>query len=230
MDFVSTERVRQLYLAMPAIFARGKGQLVPAQPTSAVKRERPAEELELSMKRRDTGESKAGTGMLPPATPALAAKTVAASAPPFPGVISQGATPDRTRLLQMRQQQAQFQPQAQQAQQSHVAGVRQMSPPQVLAAGIGMNVGVNQGQGQAASTYANTMQQVVNSFGPSGVAYMQQLQDPNSQFVKYMVEQIPNFMTLPLLQQLKRMQQAQVSLLPVYTPRFSADRNVANSN
>ncbi|KAI0250518.1 hypothetical protein BJV78DRAFT_552152 [Lactifluus subvellereus] len=214
IDFVSTERVRQLYLAMPIVFARDiarvKGQSVPAQSTSTLKRERPAEEPELSMKRRDMGESKAGMGMPPPTTPALAAKTVAAPAPaqPFAGVIPQGATPDRARALQMRQQQGQFQPQAPQVQQSHAAGVRQMSPPQVSASGVGVNI-VGQSQGQAAGTHANTVQQVVSSFGSQGLAFLQQLQDPNSQFVKYMVEQIPNFMSLPLPQQLKNMQQVQ---------------------
>jgi hypothetical protein len=213
IDFVSTERLRQLYMAMPAIFsrdvARGKGQLVPTQSTSTLKRERAAEP-ELSMKRRDTGESKGGLGMPPPATPALAAKTVAAPAQPFAGVTSQGMTPDRTRMLQMRQQQAQIQPQTPQVQQSHVAGVRQMSPPQVSAAGVGMSMGASQGQSQPANTHANAMQQIVNSFGPAGLAFVQQLQDPNSPFIKYMVEQIPNFMSLPLQQQLKRMQQTQV--------------------
>jgi hypothetical protein len=234
IDFASTERVRQLYLAMPATFARdiarGKGQLVPVQSTPTLKRERTAEEPELSMKRRDTGESKAVMGMPPPATPALAAKTVAAPTQPFAGVVSQGATPDRTRVMQMRQQQAQFQPQVSQVQQPHVAGVRQMSPPQVSTAGVGMGIGVGQGQGQQAGTHATTMQQVVSSFGPQGVAFMQQLQDPNSHFVKYMVEQIPNFMSLPLLQQLKRMQQAQVRLLLVRTlrPRLTDMLPIAN--
>lgn len=222
IDFVSTERVRQLYMAMPIVFARDiarvKGQPVPVQSTSALKRERPAEEPELSMKRRDTGESKAGMGMPPPTTPALAAKTVAAPAPaqPFAGVVPQGATPDRMRALQMRQQQAQFQPQASQVQQSHAAGVRQMSPPQVSASGAGMNI-ASQNQGQAAGTHANTVQQVANNFGSQGLAFMQQLQDPNSPFVKYMIEQIPNFMSLQLPQQLKSMQQAQVRLLPART-------------
>ncbi|KAH9956808.1 hypothetical protein BC827DRAFT_1378451, partial [Russula dissimulans] len=217
IDFVSTETVRQLYAAMPTVFARdiarAKGQSISSQSTPTLKRERPMDEPELAIKRRDTGESKVGPGMLPPATPALVPKSAPASAPQFPGGVSQGAMPDRTRLAQMHQSQAQFQAQTLQGPQPHVAGVRQMSPPQVANASVGgVSVGVSQPQGQAQATaaHANAMQmQIVNSYGAQGLAFMQQLQDPNSAFVKYMVEQIPNFMTLPLQQQLKSMQQAQ---------------------
>jgi hypothetical protein len=224
IDFASTETVRQLYAAMPNVFvrdiARAKGQLVPPQSMPTLKRERPTEESELAMmKRRDTGESKAGTGMPPPATPSLAPKSVPASAQPFAGSVSQAAMSDRARMVQMRQQhqqqqqqQAQFQAQAPQVQQPNVSGVRQISPPQATNAGTGMGVGVGQPQVQAqqAAAHANVMQQIVNSFGPQGLAFVQQLRDPNSAFVKYMVEQIPNFMSLPLQQQLKSMQQTQV--------------------
>ena len=87
-----------------------------------------------------------------------------------------------------------------------------MSPPQATNAGTGMGVGVGQPQVQIqqAAAHANAMQQIVNSFGPQGLAFVQQLRDPNSAFVKYMVEQIPNFLSLPLQQQLKSMQQTQV--------------------
>jgi len=179
-----------------------------------LKRERLTEGPELAIKRRDTGESKASTGMPPPATPSLAPKSVPISAQSFPGSVPQGSMPDRTRMAQMRQQQAQLQAQAPSAQQPHVStGVRQMSPPQSTNAGVGIGVGVgvgqpqSQGHGQIAA-----MQQIVNNFGQQGLAFVQQLQDPNSAFVKYMVEQIPGFMTLPLQQQLESMQQAQVCL------------------
>jgi len=219
LDFVSTETVRQLYAAMPTVFARdiARAKVIPSQSTPTLKRERPVDEPELAIKRRDTGESKASAGMPPPATPALAPKSAPSSAPQFPGGVSKGAMPDRTRLTQMRQSQAQFQVQTPQGQQPHVSGVRQMSPPQVTNAGVGgVGVGVGQPQGQAQATAAHPnamqMQQIVNSYGAQGLAFMQQLHDPNSAFVKYMVEQIPNFMTLPLQQQLKSMQQAQVCL------------------
>ena len=213
IDFISTETVRQLYAAMPTIFARdiarAKGQLLPPQSMPTLKRERPADGPELAIKRRDTGESKAGTGMPPPATPALAPKSVPISAQPFPGGVPPQGAMDRTRIAQMRQQQAQFQAQAPPAQQAHVsAGGRQMSPPHGTNAGVGAGVSQPQGQSQAAAM----QQQAVNSLGPQGMAFVQQLQDPNSAFVKYMVEQIPNFMTLPLSQQLESMQQAQVGL------------------
>jgi len=216
IDFISTETVRQLYAAMPTVFARdiarAKGQLLPPQSVPTLKRERPTDGPELAIKRRDTGESKAGTGMPPPATPALAPKSVPISSQPFLGGAPQGAMPDRIRMAQMRQQQAQFQAQAPPTQQAHVsAGVRQMSPPHGTNAGVGIGVGQPQGQGQAVAM----QQQAVNSLGPQGMALVQQLQDPNSAFVKYMVEQIPNFMTLPLPQQLESMQQAQVCLLLV---------------
>src|SRR6266851_4793193 len=215
IDFVSTETVRQLYAAMPNVFvrdiARAKGQLVPPQSMPTLKRERPTDEPELAMmKRRDTGESKAGTGMPPPATPSLAPKSVPASAQPFAGSVPQAAMSDRARMVHMRQQQqqqAQFQAQAPQVQQPNVSGVRQMSPPQATNAGTGMGVGVGQPQVQIQQ---DAVQQIVNSFGPQGLAFVQQLRDPNSAFVKYMVEQIPNFLSLPLQQQLKSMQQTQV--------------------
>jgi len=199
---------------MPTVFARdiarAKGLLIPPQSMPTLKRERPTEEPELTMmKRHDTGESKAGTGMPLPATPALAPKSVPTSTQPFAGSVPQGAMPDRTRMVPMRQQQAQFQAQASQVQQPHVSGVRQMSPPQGTA-GIGVGVGQPQVQSQQAGAHPNTVQHIINGFGPQGLSFMHQLQDPNSAFVKYMVEQIPNFLTLPLQQQLKSMQQTQV--------------------
>jgi hypothetical protein len=217
LDFVSTETVRQLYAAMPTVFARdiarAKGQSIPPQSLPTLKRERPTEEPDLAtMKRRDTGESKAGTGMPPPATPTLAPKSVPTSAQPFVGNVPQAAMPDRTGMVQMRQQQAQFRAQAPQVQQPHVSGVRQMSPPQGTNAGVGMGVGAGVGQPQVQSqqTAAHNVQHIINGFGPQGLSFMHQLQDPNSAFVKYMVEQIPNFLSLPLQHQLKSMQQAQV--------------------
>lgn len=214
LDFVSTETVRQLYAAMPTVFARdiarAKGQSIPPQSVPTLKRERPTDEPELAMmKRRDMGDSKAGTGMPPPATPALAPKS-AHSAQPFAGGVPQAAMPDPARMVQMRQQQAQFQPQAPQVQQPHMSGVRHMSPPQATNTGVGMGVGQPQVQGQQAAAHANAVQQIVNSFGPQGLALMNQLQDPNNALVKYLVEQIPNFLSLPLHQQLKSMQHAQV--------------------
>jgi hypothetical protein len=222
VDFVSTDTLRQLYALMPTIFvrdiARAKGQLVPPQSMPTLKRERPTDEPELSMmKRRDTGESKPGVGMPPPATPALAPKSVPTSAPQFSGNAPQAAMPDRARMVQMRQQ-AQLQAQASQAQQPNVPGIRQMSPPQGTNAAVGMGVGAGVGvgqpqpQGQQAAAHADITQQIIAHFGVQGIGHMQQLNDPNNSFVKYMVEQIPNFASLPLLQQLKSMQQAQVSV------------------
>lgn len=237
IDFISTEAVRQLYAAMPTVFARdiarAKGQSIPPQSMPTLKRERPTDGPEHAMKRRDTGESKANTGMPPPATPSLATKSVPISTQSFSGGIPQGAMPDRTRMAQVRQQQAQLQAQAPPAQQAHVStGVRQMSPPQNSNAGVGIGAGAVQsqsqsqvqGQGQAAA-----MQQVVNNFGQQGLAFLQQLQDPNSAFVKYMVEQIPGFTTLPLQQQLESMQQAQVCLQLVSLPHPCSRKDVAFS-
>ena len=226
---VSTERVRQLYEAMPAVFARdiarAKGQPIPPQSTPTLKRERPGDESDVVMKRRDTGESKVGMGMPPPATPSLPPKPISAPVQPFAGGASQGATPDRTRMLQMRQQQqAQFQAQPPQVQQSHTPAGQQISPPHGSGAGIsiGAGVGSGQGQNQTPSMHPNIMQQVVNTYGPQGLAFIQHLHDPNSQFVKYLVEQIPNFMSLPLPQQLKHMQHTQVRLwLGVFLPTLT---------
>ena len=226
LDFVSTETVRQLYAAMPTVFARdiarAKGQSIPPQSVPTLKRERPTDESELAMmKRRDTGDSKTAIGMPPPATPALAPKS-AHSAQPFAGNNPQAAMPDPARMVQMRQQQAQFQAQAPQVQQPHVSGVRQMSP-QGTNTGVGMGVGVGQPQvqGQQAAAHANAVQQIVNSFGPQGLALMNQLQDPNNALVKYLVEQIPNFASLPLQHQLKNMQHAQVRFTTYADPTLA---------
>ena len=233
LDFVSTETVRQLYAAMPTVFARdiarAKGQLIPPHSVPTLKRERPTDEHELAMmKRRDTGDSKAGTGMPPPATPALAPKSVHSSAQPFAGSVPQAAMPDPARMVQLRQQQAQFQAQAPQVQQPHVSGVRQMSPSQGTNTGVGMGVGVGQPQvqGQQAASHANAVQQIVNSFGPQGLALINQLQDPNNALVKYLVEQIPNFLSLPLQQQLKSMQHAQVRFTIFMSDPTLAYRNL----
>jgi len=120
-------------------------------------------------------------------------------------------------MLQIRQQQAQFQSQPSQVHQSQVPSVRQISPPHGSSSiGIGVGVGSSQGQNQATAVHSNTVQQqVVNNYGQQGLVFWQQLQDPNNHFVKYMVEHIPNFMSLPLPQQLKSMLHAQVRLLRV---------------
>jgi hypothetical protein len=131
-------------------------------------------------------------------------------------------------MVQLRQQQAQFQAQGPQVQQqSHVSGVRQMSP-QGTNTGVGMGVGVGQPQvqGQQAASHANTVQQIVNSFGPQGLALMNQLQDPSNALVKYLVEQIPNFLSLPLQQQLKSMQHAQVRFTTFMSDPTLAYRNL----
>jgi hypothetical protein len=235
---VSTERVRQLYEAMPAVFARdiarAKGQPIPPQPTPTLKRERPGDESDVIMKRRDTGESKIGMGMPPPATPSLPPKSISAPVQPFAGVgvAQQGATPDRTRMLQMRQQQqAQFQSQTPQVQQSQVPAGQQRSPPPGSGAAItiGAGVGSGQGQNQAPAMHPSIMQHVVSTYGPQGLAFIQHLHDPNSHFVKYMVEQIPNFMSLPLPQQLKHMRDTQVRLwLVVFLRTLTCTLLIAN--
>ena len=92
-----------------------------------------------------------------------------------------------------------------------------LKPPQ-SSNGVGVGVGVGQSQGQPQGQgqgQTAAMQQVVNNFGQQGLVFIQQLQDPNSAFVKYMVEQIPGFMTLPLQQQLESMRQGLVCLSPI---------------
>jgi len=96
LDSVTTETMRQVYAAMPTVFARdiarAKGQSIPPQPVPTLKRERLTDKPELAMtKRRDTGDSKAGTSTPLPATPALAQK----SAQPFVSGIPQAAMPAR---------------------------------------------------------------------------------------------------------------------------------------
>ena len=66
-----------------------------------------------------------------------------------------------------------------------------------IGVGVGQSQGQPQGQGQRQTA---AMQQVVDNFGQQELAFIQQLQDPNSAFVKYVVEQIPSLLTLPLQQ------------------------------
>jgi len=99
LDSVTTETVQQVYAAMPTVFAHdiawAKGQSIPPQPVPMLKHERLTDKPKLATtKHRDTGDSKAGTSMPLPATPALTQK----SAQPFAGGIPQAAMP--TRLAQ----------------------------------------------------------------------------------------------------------------------------------
>jgi type II secretory pathway pseudopilin PulG len=114
---------------------------------------------------------------------------------------------------QQQQQQQHQQQQQQQHQQQQQQNVRQMSPPSTQATSQmpGQGQPHNAGQPTVPNTNFNASAAVA-AFGPNAIQNIQILQNPSHPFMQYMMQNVPGFTTLPVPQQLQRMQIVQVSL------------------
>jgi hypothetical protein len=122
---------------------------------------------------------------------------------------------ERARSLQIHQahqaQQAVLQQQQLQQQQQNT---RQMSPPSVQRTSQtpGQGQQHHQGGGPPTMSIANINPATATAaFGPNAMQNIQMLQNPTHPFVQYMAHNVPGFATLPVQQQLQRMQGVQVS-------------------
>ncbi|KAJ7590725.1 hypothetical protein C8J56DRAFT_1134341 [Mycena floridula] len=231
VDFMSMERIQAIYAQLPILFAkqieRRQAALasIPVSPTSilpsGLKRERTEELLLDSMnKRRDTGESK--SAMLPPPIPqAHTSVSPPNSSMQFPmpnGVMSNGIAPSTPPMvdpmlsnpmnpamgIERHTPVRPVQPQPPMPQRT--PSNRQMSPPSSMGPG--------------------NMQNPVNGLGmsppniPQQPTPSQQLQqqlfailnNPNHQFLQYMLKTVPGFATLPVQQQMQRMMMTQQAM------------------
>ncbi|KAJ7087263.1 hypothetical protein B0H15DRAFT_1022817 [Mycena belliarum] len=218
LDFFPTERIQELYLELPTLFAKELARRASSSTPISLKRDR-SDDIpgDVMNKRRDTGEGKMPTAMMPPPPiPSPVGNTAVGSpfsapmvngtapspvptqlgdnplAPQNPGMIGDpqaiAASRDRARQAQMRAQQQQ--------QQAN----RQMSPPS------GPNPGMSNGQQGGGNMNAVA--------GPSGMPPNVQhlysmLQTPNHPLVQYMVRSVPGFQTMPVPMQLQKMLAAQ---------------------
>jgi hypothetical protein len=122
---------------------------------------------------------------------------------------------ERARSLQIHQahqaQQAVLQQQQLQQQQQNT---RQMSPPsaQRTSQTPGQGQQHHQGGGPPTMSIANINPAAATAaFGPNAMQNIQMLQNPTHPFMQYMTHNVPGFATLPVQQQLQRMQGVQVS-------------------
>ncbi|KAJ6543878.1 hypothetical protein B0H19DRAFT_289364 [Mycena capillaripes] len=207
LDFYATERIQELYMELPTVFARDIARRASISSSSPLKRERSDDMPPDGMnKRRDTGE---GKSMMPP--PPIPSPVANSSASAFPTPLTNGSAtppvpplgdplaPQNPGMIGDPQLNAASRDRARQAQMRAQAN-RQMSPPS------NPNPGMNAGQ-PAANAIA----------GPSGSAQQQAaqqmytiLQNPNHPFLQYMMRHLPGFQQMPVQMQISKMMAAQV--------------------
>ncbi|KAJ6627387.1 hypothetical protein B0H10DRAFT_2429314 [Mycena sp. CBHHK59/15] len=207
VDFFPTERIQELYIDLPTIFAKeiARRSSTSSSPLS-LKRDR-VEDItdQLINKRRDTGESKMlGSMMPPPSIPSPGPMTNGMGTPPVP---SQLGDPSMAPQNPAMMGDLQSRDRARQAQLRAAQANRQMSPPS------NPNPNINNGPP------GNNMNAVA---GPSGAfnisampTHVQQmygvLQNPAHPFVQYMIRKLPGFQTMPVPMQLQKMLATQSS-------------------
>ncbi|KAJ7163781.1 hypothetical protein C8R43DRAFT_988630 [Mycena crocata] len=217
LDFYPTERIQELYVELPTIFAKelARRSAAASSPLS-LKRDRSDEGMGDGMnKRRDTGENKMPTSMMPP--PPIRSPVGNASASAFPPNMTNGtATPpvpgepqnpgmigDPQLSAASRDRARQAQMQRQQQQQAN----RQMSPP-------GNNPGMGGGGGQPPNNAIAGPSGGLNiaSLPPNVQQMYGLLQQPSHPFVQYMLRNVPGFQAMPVQMQLQKMIAAQTSM------------------
>lgn len=245
------DRIQQIYTELPPIFAkeiarRNAQNIIPTPtpnmspmattPNATLKRERPDEiPAELAMKRRNTGETKPPSAMMPPPAPipptphassqfslpvsngsGMAAPPPAHASPRLSEAQMASLNPSlmNTAEAQLaassreRARQAQIHAAQQQAQ-------RQMSPPSSAALPQPMQSGRQMMNNSNLNVNATAgPSNLGNPANPATSAAYQHLfsilQTPNHQFVQYMMKVVPGFQTLPPNVQVQKMMQAQV--------------------
>jgi hypothetical protein len=250
IDFTSTERIRHLYAELPSIFAkeiarRNQINTIPplpqhtSAPNTPLKRERSDEPpVDITVKRRNTGDSKSPSAMMPPPSSIPSISSTHFSLPmsngPSVGAVPAPSSPQlseaqmasinpgvlNTTEAQLaatsRDRARQAQIRAAHAHQQQVA--RQMSPPslppqqQMHASNINpnMNMNVNAAAGPSNSSNMPSLNGVPD-------ATMRQIYNvmrtPDHPFMRYMHRTVPNFPALPMELQIQKMMVAQVRIV-----------------
>ena len=211
VDLASMERIHQLYLTLPTIFAndiarRQNGMTRRSQsPSVSLKRDRADEHsTDIVNKRRDTGEHKLSSHPTSPSNhPPTSFTTRSTTGTPQPVTPSVSMGPPshlppnadpRRQVTAMRppmQPQQNPQPTAQpNNMQSNPAAVQPANPSATpLPAGIPPQVA---------------------AMGAVAVQYYQMLQNPSNPMVQYIMTSFPGFQSLPINQQIMKMHQVQV--------------------
>ncbi|THH27712.1 hypothetical protein EUX98_g6474 [Antrodiella citrinella] len=200
IEFMSTDRINQIYAELPALFQKDimrrdhRSNSASIQPTANLKRDRPDESITTpSSKRRDTGEAKSMPFMPSPTQPSnfqqlpgqanIMSVASTASGSAESSALHGGVGPqDLNASRQMHSRQMQHQPDG-----------RQESPP---SNSPGMASQMSPGQ----------------ALGPAAIQQYQILQNPSHPLVQYLNQSIPNFSSLPVTQQLQRMQTVQAAM------------------
>lgn len=204
-----------------------------------LKRERPDDAMiDVSNKRRDTGESKGSTpapstpqgtaspaqpnphSMLPPATPpgsmppptlSGSSSGVSPSMPPpsMPLGVSQDPNIAQMNAARERARHMQMRQAMQQQQQQ-----QQSMGDAMMSGGHGQQqAGMSMQNVAGSSSMAHNPQAqmaALTSMGPMAMQALQVLQNPNHQMVQYLTQSVPGFQTLPLQQQIQHLQKLQV--------------------
>lgn len=210
-DSSSSVRIQNMYTELAPLFARiiarhQQHQLVMPSFNNGHKRERTEDMSDMPLhKRRDTGDSK----MMPPPVPGMNRDGLSNGHPPSssaamldPGSPNPGSADsmrERTRAAQLRAAQMQ------QQQQQH----RQMSPGS--GAGPGGAPGGPAGMGSGNGLPRGLPAQLANA-PPIYHQAWQMLQTPNHPFMQQIHNNLPTLHTLPVMQQLQKIVQLQVSL------------------
>ncbi|KAJ7477170.1 hypothetical protein B0H11DRAFT_1293543 [Mycena galericulata] len=210
LDFLSTERIQELYQELPKVFAKDLARRASASSSPVnLKRDR-SEDIptDVMNKRRDTGETKMSASMMPPppipspVTNAATPLTNGMATPPVPADALQN--PGMVVDPQQRTRQAQAQLRAAQQQQVN----RQMSPPSSANGNPGMSSGPPAGNAIAGPSSGGE--------GGGMPPHVQQLYNilrtPGHSFVQYMIRHLPGFQQMPVPMQLQKMAAAQNAL------------------
>ncbi|KAF7330805.1 hypothetical protein MVEN_02419700 [Mycena venus] len=235
LDFYSTERIQELYLELPTVFAKDIARRASISSSSPLKRERSDDTIPTDgmNKRQNTGDGK--SMMPPPPIPSPVANASASS--PFPGAMTNGtATPpvapqlgdpslapqNPGNMLGDQQLSAASRERARQAQIAQMRagqqGNRQMSPPSNLPGNPGgMNPGGGGPQGApnaiaGPSGSGGTGGLNIASLPPNVQQLYAFLQNPAHPFTQYMVRNLPGFQQMPVQMQLQKMLQAQAAM------------------
>lgn len=234
VDFVSMDRIYQLYATLPTIFANDvirKNQAestaanrAPARsvsPTVSLKRDRTEEmPTEMVSKRRDTGDGKLSSlpqGNFPPIAPSISPPTImqpppppmpSSSMPPPSQIPSNPAQQPDLRRQNPPPMRAPPPPQ-QQFRSNPPPNMRQSSPPGPSNSGMPGPIPSNTPNPSNPAPSGN--QQTPNALANQ---YYQVLQNPNHPMTQYLNNTIPNFQTLPIQTQIGKLHQMQVSPIP----------------
>jgi hypothetical protein len=249
VDFLSMDRIYQLYATLPTIFANDISRRGPSagpsggsvarsvSPTISLKRDRNDEtSLDMVNKRRNTGETKNSSlpatllhsnqaphhNIAPSVSPPAAMQPgqhLPASSMPPPSQII--STP----VSDPRQQNLPMRPIPPQHQppQSLQSNLQQTSPSAVIHPDISGPILSNTPGPSSSTVNGNTAQAAgLNSLGPLAIQYYNVLQNPSHPMVQYLVNSVPGFQSMPVQTQIMKLHQIQVCSLFL---RFRFSRN-----